>query len=347
MWGTLGRFKRLVRRALGVEGLRAALDAAREREAALHSSLEGVREEVRALRREALVRQVLLDERNRLARSGAPAAPVPTVYVLTAHEFNHGSRGVPIDRRLLCSSSPHVFYFFDRGGVPAGFRGEALAEIDINPKIQEAGKKHLAEWSFFLTEFDRPFLRYPCAVISSRFYEKNRRLAGALEWYMELFGHYLGRYGFGYLPSYDRDFDTVDLAEYHRAGHLGTRREGFDLIADLYDVRIPEQYPRTSDFWCNYIAFRSRKDFEDYVGFYRPLIGRFFDSNYNLTTPYENIFVNKTGGFRNEKPFTLLLELVSHLYFYVSKRPYFGLHYDGFYDMDEPAGAYRKLLAFS
>lgn len=338
---TLGRLNRMLRRAVGWG---AGQGRAAEGTYALYQELERMRTEVAALRRDLLTRQAISGEQARLAT--AASVQSPTVYVLTAHEFNHRSRGVPIDERLTRGAGDYVFYFFDKAGVPAEFRRPALAEVDINPAIHEAGKRHFAEWSFFLTEYHKPFLKYPCAVISSRFYEKNLRLAGSLDWYLGLFGHYLERYGYGYLPSYDRTFGLIEFRDYHERGYLGTRKEGYDLIQNLYGVRMMADYRYTADLFCNYIAFRGRREFEQYIEYYIPLIRRFFDEDYNQIAPYEGAIVNRTGSFRNEKPLTLLLELISHLFFYARQIPYFGLHYDGFYEVSERAESFRKLLAF-
>jgi hypothetical protein len=295
------------------------------------------------------VRSVAVGCRLGLAEARSPAPPpaaAPTVYVLTAYDFNHRRRRKPIDPRLRRAPSNYVFYFFDDAGVPPRFPRPALAEIDVSPRLHEAGKRHLAEWSFFLAEYERPFLKYPFVAISSRFYEKNTRLPGRLEWYLPRFGEYLRRYGYGYLPSYDRPFALVDLADYHRKGHLGTEREGFDLIQRLYGVRLIDEYRLTGDFWCNYVAFESRRHFERYVEFYLPLLRVFFDDAYRLVRPYESVFVRRTGAFRNEKPLTLFLELVSHLYFYSAGLPYVGLHYDGFYEVSEHRQSFRRLMGW-
>jgi hypothetical protein len=70
------------------------------------------------------------------------------------------------------------------------------------------------------------------------------------------------------------------------------------------------------------------------VEFYRPLIDALFDENY---VPREDVrkYVNSTNQYRNEKPFTFVLELLSHLFFYNEDRRFVGLHYDGYYEVDE------------
>jgi len=40
-----------------------------------------------------------------------------------------------------------------------------------------------------------------------------------------------------------------------------------------------------SDFFCNYIGFHSRHQLEQYVEFYLPLIGYFFDRDYHEIRP--------------------------------------------------------------
>jgi len=279
------------------------------------------------------------------ANRKSPATP-PNVYVLTAYQFNHIERHVPIDYRLANGPKNYHLYFFDPEGAPREFRRRALCERDIYPELQEVGRKHLAEWTFFLAEYERPFAKYPFVAISSRFYDKNLWLRGPLDMYLPLFGRYLREYGYGYLPSYDRPFTMLDLEEYERVGHLGTRREGMDLVERLYGVKMPSEYRYTGDFWCNYIAFQSRRELERYIEFYMPLIRHFFDERYRLITEYADAYVNRRYIFRNEKPFTLYLEQLSHMFFYVNRLPYIGLHYDGFYEVDERKQDSRQVLAF-
>ncbi len=306
-----------------------------------HALLEGLE----AVRSELTVRAALLREAT-VGRLPATPHALPHTYVLTAFDFNHAQRKVPVDPRLLRDPKTHTFYFFDADGVPDGFDAPALAEADIRPDLADAGRNHLAEWTFFLAEYEKPFLTYPFVAVSSRFYEKNRRLAGSLDMYLPQFGEYLARYGYGYLPSYDRQFDFVDLRQYHQNRWLATRPEAYDLIDELYGVRIPDVYGHTADYWCNYIGFRSRADLVSYVEFYLPVIRKFFDDQYHPIAEYTGTVVDRINAFRNEKPFTLLLELISHLYFYKNRIPYCGLHYDGFYEVSEHTRSFRRLLSF-
>jgi hypothetical protein len=276
--------------------------------------------------------------------SGARRKEQPTAYVLTAHRFNHLSRGVPIDPRLLARPDETVFYFVEPEGVPADFSAPALAEAEIFPEIGEAGKRHLAEWSFLLAEYYRPFARYPFYMVSSRFYEKNERLPGALHDYSAEWFRRLRQYGYGYWPSYNRQLGFEDLCEYFRLGRLGMKQEGLDLLERLYGVKFLAEYRWFSDFFCNYLGFQSRAHFEAYVEFYLPLFELFFDRQWRPTDDYEK-YVRRRDVFRAEKPFTLLLELASHLFFYVRDVPFFGLHYDGFYAVDERRTRLARLSA--
>lgn len=320
-----------------------AAEIEQNRQITAHAALVN---ELDELRREIAIRSALLRNAPRTNNTQQPNPPPVNTYILTAYDFNHTQRNVPVDPRLLRDPKNQTFYFFDESGIPEGFDAPALAEADIRPDLLEVGRKHLAEWTFFLAEYENSFLRYPFVAVSSRFYEKNHRLAGNLEMYLPQFGDYLNQYGYGYLPSYDRHFDFVDLRLYHQQRLLATRSEAYDLIEEVYGVRMPEVYSHTADYWCNYIGFRSRADLVNYVEFYLPVIRRFFDAQYRPTAEYTGNVVDNINVFRNEKPFTLLLELISHLYFYKNQLPYCGLHYDGFYEVSEHTRSFRRLLSF-
>lgn len=274
--------------------------------------------------------------------SGGARDGQPTAYILTAYRFNHLSRGVPIDPRLLARPDDTIFYFVEPEGAPAGFEAPALAEVDIFPEIGEAGKRHLAEWSFLLAEYYRPFARYPFYMVSSRFYEKNERLPGSLYDYSEEWFGRLREYGYGYWPSYNRQLGFEDLCEYFQIGRLGMKQEGLELLERLYGVKFLSEYRWFSDFFCNYLGFQSRAHFEAYVEFYLPLIEMFFDRQWRVKEDYEK-YVRRRDVFRQEKPFTLLLELASHLFFYGRDIPFFGLHYDGVYAVDERRAKLTRL----
>ncbi len=111
----------------------------------------------------------------------SPALPArSTLYVVTAYRFNHIERPQPIDSSFFNSVLNPVFYFVDEDGAPLGFEAAYLNEADFNPPIMAAGKAHLAEWTFLLTELERSFASYPFYVGSSRFPEKNASLQGGL-----------------------------------------------------------------------------------------------------------------------------------------------------------------------
>lgn len=272
----------------------------------------------------------------RLAARDFIRPPGRTIHVLTALDHNHRQRPMPLDARFLAPAAPHAFYFFDPDLDLAGFPGLALRESDVAPNMAEAGRRHLAEWTFLLAEYERPFLGYPFFATSSRFYEKNTRLARPLPHYAEDLFALLERYGWGYLPSYDRDFGFCDMEEYIEKGYLGTTGAGQDFIAELYGVRMPEQYRYVSDFWCNYIGFHSRIHLERYVEFYLPMLRRFFTPDWQQAEDYLAMgLVRSDVAFRALKPLTLLLEQVSHMFFLKNRIPFFGLHYDGFHEVRE------------
>jgi hypothetical protein len=261
--------------------------------------------------------------------------PAPAIWVLTALDFNHRQRGCPLDPRFF-DGRPHPFFFFDEALDLAGFPAPAWREADIAPHLAEAGRKHLAEWTFLLAEYERPFLRYPFFAISSRFYEKNTRLRAPLSAHWDdLFG-LLDRYGWGYLPSYDRDFGFIEMAEYKEKGYLRTTDAGLDFVEAQFGVRMVDDYRYAADFFCNYIGFRGRAELERYVEFYLPMLRAVFTPDWQLKADY--VALGLVGGeapFRNYKPLTLLLEQVSHMFFYVNRIPFFGLHYDGYHEVRE------------
>ncbi len=275
----------------------------------------------------------------------------PTVYVITNYAQNHGCpdyRGQPLDPRFLDSDRNYVYFLIDQE-VPELLRDKrVLFEKQIDPRLARFGAKHMAEWAFFLMEAEHAFCEYPFYAISSRFYEKNAMLGGDLnsEWDRIFAG--LERYGWGYLPSYDRPLRWLDY-EYEKQTKWGSKvrfnpfnERSFDVVNDLFGVKIPEQYTAWTDLQCNYIGFRSREDLLAYVEFYRPFFDYFFDAEWELRrdlTP----FVKSATAFRNEKPLTYLLEFISHLFFFARDLPFFALHYQGFYEIDERRRRLKRL----
>jgi hypothetical protein len=262
-----------------------------------------------------------------------PAAS-PTLYVITAYKFNHIERPQPIDPSLFNPALNAIFYFVDTDGAPPGFTAPHMNEADLNPAIMAAGKAHLAEWTFLLTELERAFAKYPFYVVSSRFPEKNTSLHGGLADVWHLASESLNEFGWGYLPSYNRPANFQDMVEYLARGRLGMREEGIAFVDGFWGVRIPDEYRYVSDFFCNYIGFKSREHFERYMAFYLPFIRRFFAPDWTLIRNPE-LYVRRRDVFRAEKPFTLLLELISHMFFYLHNIPFGGLSYDGLYRVDE------------
>lgn len=277
-----------------------------------------------------------------------------TIYAITYHEFNHEplrlGKKWPLDPRFLKSDRNYVYYLIDKE-IPETLKGKkTLLEHEIDPVLYEAGGKYFGEWSFLLAEEKHAFCQYPFFMISSRFYEKNEWLLTDLnrEW-DALFSH-LEEYGFGYLPSYNRPLRWIDLgkvsAKKEKYRFSPFTEKTYETTRDLFGVRIPEDYRFTADLFCNYIGFKSRKELLSYVEFYRPLLDFFFDASYQ---PKRDLspYIRPTGMFRNEKPFTFFLELLCHLYFFQNKKPYFALHYDGYYAIDEAKKRREKLSSFS
>lgn len=270
----------------------------------------------------------------------------PRIYLITYHRFNHEPspaypNAQPLDSRFLSENSRYTYYLIDKEVPPVLQSKPVILESTLSSTLYEAGGKYLGEWSFLLNEEKFGFCQYPFFMISSRFYQKNRWLHRSLneEW-DQLFA-YLNQYGWGYLPSYDRPLRWIDLSwKEHVERQIWKYRffpyteHTYKLTEEIFGVNIPRDYRYTADFFCNYIGFKSRAELLAYVAFYRPLLDYFFDSEYR---PKRDIskYVRTHGGFRNEKPFTFFLELLCHLFFFKNNHPYFALHYNGYYSIDE------------
>lgn len=277
----------------------------------------------------------------------------PTIYVITNYQVNHNSPGLrnePIDSRFLVSNRNYVFYLIDEA-IPAPLKDkQILFEWKIDPLLHQRGKEYFAEWSFLLAEAKHSFASYPMFMISSRFYEKNIWLKTDLNIEWDKLFSYLSQYGWGYLPSYNRPLGWFDLelAKFRKQNStynfLPFNESSFQLINEVYNVKIPDDYSSMSDLQCNYIGFYSREHLLDYVNFYRRLIDKLFDESY---LPREEIgrYVKSTNSeyYPNEKPFTFLLEWMSHLFFYQNNRKFFALHYDAYYEINETEKKIRKL----
>jgi hypothetical protein len=159
--------------------------------------------------------------------------------------------------------------------------------------------------------------------------------------------NYLQQYGYGYLPSYDRDFGFEDFVRYYEESLIGTTLEGVDLVNRIYDIDFLRDCRYFSDFFCNYIGFAGRRELERYVEFYLPMINHFFDEEYreirSVRSYMQRINDVQRVGFRAEKPFTLLMELISHLFFHKERIKFVGVSYDGFYEVDEHLATGRLL----
>lgn len=278
----------------------------------------------------------------------------PTIYVITYHEFNHGKQrhGHPINQNFLQTPRNYVFYLIDKT-VPEELAGQkVILEHDLDPVLHAAGGKHLGEWSFLLAEEKHAFCKYPFFMISSRFYEKNKWLNADLNFEWDRLFSFFNRYGWGYLPSYDRPLKWYDLSSWRRAiknkawkySLFPFTEKTYKLIKEFY-VDIPDEYRYVSDFFCNYIGFRSREDLLNYVKFYRPLIDAFFDDQFSLVRELSD-YARPSGNYRNEKPFTFILELLSHLFFFKNGTKFFALHYNGYYEIDEARRRMKQLESF-
>lgn len=273
-----------------------------------------------------------------------------TIYVITAYAFNHEKK--ELDERFLQSSNNYVYYLIDHNVPKALVDKKVILEKDLDPFLHVAGAKYFAEWSFLLNEAKNSFCTYPFFMISSRFYQKNRWLKNDLNAEWERLFTYLETYKYGMLPSYDRPLRWIDLKwkkkvlpSYNTYFFFPFTHKTFPLVEEILGVSIPQDYRYFSDLFCNYIGFNTREELLAYVAFYRPLIDHFFDAEYQ---PKRNFldYVIPTGHFRNEKPFTFLLEYLSHLFFFKEKKNFFALHYDGYYDIDEFHTKKHKILSF-
>lgn len=275
----------------------------------------------------------------------------PTIYLITYHKFNHDTsrkENKPLDERFLGSEKNFVYYLIDQE-IPKPLEGKSLLfEYKIDPEIYEAGKYHFGEWSFLLAEAKHGFCNYPFFMVSSRFYEKNNWLINDLNEEWDRLFSYFDHYNYAWLPSYDRPLRWIDYGYWKKRVEDKSCRfspftkEVYALSDEFYRVNIPKDYRYCSDLFCNYIGFKSRKHLLDYVNFYRPLIDSLFDEKFR---PKQDLsrFVMPTGNYRNEKPFTFVLELFSHLFFFKNKEKLFTLHYDGYYEVDEYLTQFKLL----
>jgi hypothetical protein len=275
-----------------------------------------------------------------------------SVYVLTHYTFNHVNKknSKPLDKRFLESDHNYIFYLIDQNVPKCLQNKKIILEKTTDPLIAEAGKNHLAEWSFLLAEYKHHFCQYPFFMISSRFYEKNMWLDRNLndEWntLFSLFNHY----DYGFLPSYDRPMRWIDLnwkkvfdkniAEY---SFMPFYPPATNLIENIFNVKMPKEWKRTSEIACNYIGFKNRESLEKYMEFYLPLIHFFLDDNFQLIKPLDN-YVKHTGEFRNEKPLTHILEVFSRLYFFKTQKQFFAMRYNGYYHVDEYASSFKQII---
>lgn len=275
----------------------------------------------------------------------------PTIYVVTHYAFNHQGEGKRrLDSRFLNTDKNYVYFLIDQK-CPQPLEGKrVIYEKDFGEIIQEAGKKHFAEWSFLLAEAEQPFCEYPLFLISSRFYEKNQRLTRDLNQEWDQLFAYLDQYGWGVLPSYDRKFSWLDIwchisrSKYKKVG-FAFYEKLFLLYRELYGIAIPEEYRYSPDFGCNYLGFKTRAELMAYVDFHKKIIDYFFNEQYK---PKKNIYeyVFTENAYVNEKTFTFIIETYSKLFFYCNQKMYFGMHYEGYYEIDEKSGTHRIIRPF-
>jgi hypothetical protein len=258
-----------------------------------------------------------------------------TIYVVTHHRFNHQERNKPIDPRFIKSSRRYVYYLIDAEAPPELSNKDILFEDKIDPLIKEASRLYFAEWGLLLNEERYSMLHYPFFMISSRFYEKNRTLRTTLDLEWDNLFSCFQSYRWGFLPSYEKPNVWVDAHTAEIKMDLYIAPKGNELIREIYGVDIcnHSSYRYIGDFFCHYIGFRDRSALLEFVDFAKPLINYFFDKHFQPIRDLSE-YVRFTGGYRNEKPFTFMLEALSQLFFLVKKHRYFGMKYDGYFDID-------------
>lgn len=230
-----------------------------------------------------------------------------------------------------------------------------LLEKNLDPDLHLAGAQHFAEWSFLLCEEKHAFCTYPFFMISSRFYEKNHWLTKTLDEEWENLFKYLEQYGWGFLPSYDRPFRWIDLQQAKRKKEKYGNNiffpftdKCFEVISSTYQIKTFKDYKYVPDLFCNYIGFRSRENLLEYVSFYKKLIHCFFDANLNLKVNLKDYIESSEGVLNNKplKPFTFILEIFSHLFFYDNGCDYFSLHYNGYLQINSSKAKDKMLRRF-
>ena len=142
-----------------------------------------------------------------------------TMYVITNLGVNHNPlsssphRHLPIDSRFFDPRGRYLFYLTDSRPFDTLLPKENLiVEQDLDSVLHEAGKNHLAEWSFLLAEQKHAFCSYPFFMISSRFYIKNGWLLTDLNREWDVLFSYFNRYSHGFLPSYCRPMRWVKFS---------------------------------------------------------------------------------------------------------------------------------------
>jgi hypothetical protein len=274
-----------------------------------------------------------------------------TIYVIANLQGNHhpnnldAHRRLPVDERLTESKQRYVFYLTDP--EPHLTFPNQLLEKEIDPLLHKAGKDHLAEWSFLLAEEKHAFCSYPFFMISSRFYAKNDWLLRDLNREWDLLFSQFSKYSHGFLPSYSRFLHWVKFSNLMKNPLLFCpfTDRFFQLVKELYQISIPQDYKAFPDLGCHYLGFRDREALLEYVNFYKPFIHYFFDENFSEKRSISD-YVKKSGHFPNEKPITFGFEVLSHLFFFQKQRPFFCLHYDGYYEIDFSKYKFNRIISF-
>lgn len=266
----------------------------------------------------------------------------PTIYIITYHKFNHdlSRKGAkPLDSRFINTDKNYVFYLIDRERPEILNDRQVLFEHEIDPLLPDAGRNYFAEWTFLLAEAKNAFCTYPLFMISSRFYEKNITLTTDLNKEWDYLFSQFDKYRFGWLSSYDRPLRWIPIKvkkfiERFEYGYFFPfTQKAYDLSCDILKLKNDYEFTNSPDLFCNYIGFKDRSALLDYVNFYKPLIDYFFDENFKPKVNLDE-YVKFSGNFRNEKPFTFLLELFSHAYFYKTHSKIFTMHYNGYFEVD-------------
>lgn len=276
-----------------------------------------------------------------------------TIYLITNYKFNHDPSvcavSEPIDKRFIGSANRYIYYLIDDQLPHQLASKEHLFEKTFNPVYKKAGKKYLAEWATFLAEKEHQFAQYPMFIISSRFYQKNAYLQYNLDQLWDPLFQGLRKWEYGVLPSYDRPLRWISpnrkythVKYQKRFPFYPFKLKTFELVDDIYNIKVEKDFPFFTDFMCDYFGFATRAHFIEYMQFFQPIFDHFFTKDFELKVDLSDYFYVGCSTHRGEKPVTYLLEYFSHLFFVLKRRPFFAYHYSGLYEIYERE---KKIIA--